>query len=45
MDRSLSAPSNAQRVAQLLRMPERLFITPLGALSLTLLVPLVILYG
>lgn len=43
MDRTISALSNTPRIHQLLRAPERLFVTPLGALSVTLLVPLVML--
>jgi len=45
MERTISASSNTPWIHQLLRMPERLFVTPLGALAVTLLVPLVVLLG
>lgn len=45
MHRSPAIASGAQRVAQLLRTREPFFVTPLGALSLVLLVPVLILYG
>lgn len=43
MERAIAALTDLHRVAQSLRAPERLFITPLGALAVTLLVPVIVL--
>lgn len=45
MERTISAPSSMPWIQQLLRAPERVFVTPLGALSVTLIVPLIVLLG
>ncbi len=43
MERAIHVLLYVHRAAQSLRIPERLFITPLGALAVTLLVPLIVL--
>jgi len=42
MGRALNVLWNARRLTVFLRMPEQLLVTPVGALAITMLIPVVV---